>query len=88
MVKYFHINTLKYLLSSAIDQQGLICYFGSMKDEFIEKAKKYFKVGGILAVILSILISIFLYYLYRFTFICFDPELCGKADRPMIQIRP
>jgi len=59
-----------------------------MGDEFIEKAKKYLKAGGIVAVILSILISFFLYYLYRFTFICFDPELCSKADKPMIQIHP
>jgi len=54
-----------------------------MGDEFIEKVKKYLKVGGVVAVILSILISFFLYYLYRFTFICFDPELCSKVDRPM-----
>jgi len=59
-----------------------------MGDEFIEKAKKYLKVSGVVAVLLSILISFFLYYLYRFTFICFDPELCNKVDRPMIQIRP
>ena len=59
-----------------------------MGDEFIEKAKKYLKVSGIVAVMLSILISLFLYYLYKYTFICFDPELCGRVDRPMIQIHP
>jgi hypothetical protein len=59
-----------------------------MRDEFIEKAKKNLRVGGVIALILSILISLFLYYLYRFTFICFDPELCYKNDRPIIQIRP
>jgi hypothetical protein len=58
-----------------------------MGDEFIEKAKKYLKIGGIVAVIFSILISFFLYYLYRFTFICFDTKLCSEADRPIIQIR-
>jgi len=58
-----------------------------MRGEFIEKVKKYLKVGGIVAVILSILISFFLYYLYRFTFICLDPDLCRKADKPLIQIK-
>jgi hypothetical protein len=59
-----------------------------MGNDFIEKAKKYLRVGEILAVILSIFISFFLYYLYRFTFICFDLELFSKTDRPIIQIRP
>gem|GEM_PF-6069350 len=33
-------------------------------------------MGGILAVVLSILISLFLYYLYKYSFICFNLELC------------
>jgi len=44
--------------------------------------------GGIVSVIISILISLFLCYLYRFTFICFDPELCERIKEPMIQISP
>jgi len=48
-------------MSIVIDPRGFIYYVESMADVFFEKAKKYLKVGGILAVVFSILISIFLY---------------------------
>jgi len=48
-----------------------------MGDEFIKKAKKYLRVGGIIAGIFSILISLFLYYLFKISFICMDAKLCN-----------
>jgi len=65
-----------------------ICYFGIMLDEKIEKAKKHLQTGGIVAAIIAILITLFLHYLYKFTFICLDPEICEKIKEPMLQISP
>ncbi len=62
------------------------CYFGIMLDEQIEKAKKHLQTGGIVAVIIAILITLFLHYLYKYTFICLDPEICEKIKEPMLQI--
>ena len=60
--------------------------FWEMEEEFVNKSKRILKVGGIAALVLSILISLFLYYLYKFSFLCFDTELCNRLDTPMIQI--
>ncbi len=64
------------------------CYFGIMLDEQIEKARKYLKTGGIAAAIIAILITLFLHYLYKFTFICLDSEICERIKEPMLQILP
>lgn len=62
------------------------CYFEIMLDEKIEKAKKYLQTGGIVAAIIAILISLFLHYLYKYTFICLDPEICERIKEPMLQM--
>ena len=64
------------------------CYFGIMLDEKIEKTKKHLQTGGIVAAIITILITLFLHYLYKYTFICLDPEICEKIKEPMLQISP
>lgn len=64
------------------------CYFGIMLDEQIEKARKYLKTGGIVTLIIAILITLFLHFLYKYTFICLDPEICEKIKEPMLQISP
>ena len=64
------------------------CYFEIMLDEKIEKAKKHLQTGGIVAAIIAILIALFLHYLYKYTFICLDPEICEKIKEPMLQISP
>jgi len=64
------------------------CYFDIMLDEKIEKAKKHLQNGGIAAAIIAILITLFLHYLYKYTFICLDPEICDRIKEPMLQISP
>ena len=59
-----------------------------MLDEQIEKARKYIKTGGIVTAIIVILITVFLHYLYKYTFICLDPEICEKIKEPMLQMAP
>ena len=59
-----------------------------MIDEQIEKARKYIKTGGIVTAIIVILITVFLHYLYKYTFICLDPEICEKIKEPMLQMPP
>ena len=62
------------------------CYFGIMLDEKTEKAKKYLQTGGIVAAIIAVLITLFLNYLYKYTFICLDPEICERIKEPMLQM--
>jgi len=62
------------------------CYFEIMLDEKIEKAKKHLQTGGIVAAIIAILITLFLRYLYKYTFICLDPEICERIKEPMLQM--
>ena len=62
------------------------CYFEIMLDEKIEKAKKHLQTGGVVAVIIAILITLLLHYLYKYTFICLDPEICERIKEPMLQI--
>ena len=50
--------------------------------------KKRIIIGGILFIIISILITLLMNFFSKYSFICLDPELCAKADRPLIQIRP
>ncbi len=57
-----------------------------MLDEQIEKAKKHLQTGGIITAIIVILITLFLHYLYKYTFICLDPEKCERIKEPMLQI--
>ena len=59
-----------------------------MQEEQIEKAKKYLQEVGIIAVIIAILVTLFIRYLYKYTFICLDPEICEKIEEPMLQISP
>ena len=67
---------------------GDFCYFEIMLDEKIERARKYLQTGGIAAAIIAVLITLFLHYLYKYTFICLDPEICEKIKEPMLQISP
>jgi len=59
-----------------------------MLNEKIEKAKKHIQTGGIAAAIIAILMTLFLHYLYKYTFICLDPEICERIKEPMLQISP
>ena len=75
-------------MSIRIDFLERICYVVKMVDDFIEKAKRYLRVGSIVMLILSILISILINYLLKFSFICFDPDLCKKSSEPLVVIPP
>jgi hypothetical protein len=59
-----------------------------MQEVQIEKAKKHLQTGGIIVVIIAILITLFLQFLYKYTFICLDPEICERIKQPMLQISP
>ena len=59
-----------------------------MQEEYINRAKKCLQTGGIAAAIVAILITLFLRYLYRYTFVCLDPEICEKIKEPMLQLSP
>jgi hypothetical protein len=59
-----------------------------MQEEYINRAKKYLQTGGIAAAIVAILITVFLHFLYKYTFICLDPEICKRIKEPMLQISP
>jgi len=55
-------------------------------DDFFPKARKYFKVGALIALILSMLLSVLVYLLQKASFICLDPKYCANLDRPLIQV--
>jgi len=57
-----------------------------MLNEQIQKEKSYIKTGGIAAAIIAILITLFIRYLYKYSFICLDPEICEKIKEPMLQM--
>jgi len=59
-----------------------------MENNPYQEWKRKMKVGGLLLIILSILITLFISFLYKYSFICFDPELCRRAERPLIQLPP
>ena len=82
-VEYLHNKS-----KGVFDFMGDFCYFEIMLDEQIEKARKHLQTGGIVATIIAVLITVFLHYLYKYTFICLDPEICEKIKEPMLQISP
>jgi len=59
-----------------------------MLNELQERVIANLKRGGLIAAIISFLVSLIILFLYRFSFICLDPELCSKADRPLIIQEP
>lgn len=59
-----------------------------MSNQLQEKVIANLKRGGLIAVIISLLVSLIIILLYRFSFICLDPELCAKAERPLIINQP
>lgn len=59
-----------------------------MSNQHQEKLIANLKRGGVIAAIISFLVSLIILFLHRFSFICLDPELCGKADRPLIIQEP
>jgi hypothetical protein len=59
-----------------------------MSENLKAKVAEDLKKGGIVAAIITLLVSLFIIYLYRFSFICLDPELCGKLDKPLITNQP
>ena len=60
------------------------CYFSFMSNDLQEKLAANLKRGGVVAAIITLLVSLFIIFLYRFSFICLDPELCARADKPLI----
>jgi len=59
-----------------------------MQEEYIKKNRKYLQKGGIVTAIIAILITLFVHYLYKYTFICLDPEICERIKAPMLQMPP
>lgn len=54
-------------------------------DDFIRRARSYFKVVALIAVILSIFLSALVYVLGKASFICLDPKYCANLSRRLIE---
>jgi hypothetical protein len=59
-----------------------------MSNDLQEKVAANLKKGGVIAAIITLLVSLIIIFLYRFSFICLDPELCAKVDKPLIIHQP
>ena len=59
-----------------------------MPNDLQEKIAANLKKGGMIAAIITLLVTLIIIFLYRFAFICFDPELCAKVDKPLIIHKP
>lgn len=59
-----------------------------MPEDLKTKLAGDLKKGGIIAVIITFLVSLFIFYLYQFSFICLDPERCENLEKPLIINRP
>jgi len=59
-----------------------------MSEKLKTKVPVDLKKGGIIAAIITLLVSLFIIFLYRFSFICLDPELCERLDKPLVVIQP
>jgi hypothetical protein len=59
-----------------------------MSNDIQEKMAANLKRGGVIAAIITLLVSLLFIILYRFSFICLDPELCNRADKPLIINQP
>jgi hypothetical protein len=55
-------------------------------DGFVFKVRKYFRIGSILFLIISIVITFILIFLSRFSFMCFDTNLCQKLSELSVVI--
>ena len=59
-----------------------------MSNDLQEKVAANLKRGGVIAAIISLVVSLIIIFLYRFAYICFDPELCAKIDKPLVINKP
>ena len=59
-----------------------------MSDQSMEKLAANLKKGGMIAAIITLLISLLFIFLNRYSFICLDSELCNQADKPLITNQP
>jgi len=59
-----------------------------MSEDLKNKVAGDLKKGGIIAAIVTLLVTLFIIFLYRFSFICLDPELCEGLDNPLTINRP
>lgn len=50
------------------------------------KVRVYIQKGSIVAIVLSVLIAILLYFMNKMSFVCLDPELCSKLNEPIIKL--
>jgi len=55
-----------------------------MSEDLKTKFAGDLKKGGIIATIITFIVSLIIILLYRFSFICLDPELCEDLDKPLI----
>jgi hypothetical protein len=46
------------------------------------------KRWGFIAATITLLVSLLILFLYRFSYICLDPELCAGEDQPLIINQP
>jgi len=59
-----------------------------MSNDLQEKVAAKLKRGGVIAAIITLLVSLLFIFLYRFSYICLDPELCAGEDHPLIINQP
>lgn len=71
-----------------IDMQIHSCYFGIMSNDLINEVAVNLKKGVIITAIITLLISLLFLFLNRFSFICLDPDLCDKINKPLITNQP
>ena len=59
-----------------------------MPNNLPEKVETNLKKGGIIAAIITLLVSLFFMFLNRYSFICLDPDLYERADKHLIVNQP
>jgi hypothetical protein len=59
-----------------------------MSEDLKTKFAGDLKKGGIIATIITFIVSLIVMLLYRFSFICLDPDLCDSLDKPLTINQP
>ena len=60
--------------------------FLSSMEEVLVKSREFIQKGSIVVIVVSILISILLYFMNKMTFVCLDPDICSKMNEPLIKL--
>ena len=53
---------------------------------FLAKLRDDIRKGSIVAIVVSALVALLLYFMSKITFMCLDPDICSKLNEPMIKL--